>query len=105
MTTHTVSREEIGKRIKAGRILRGWDQTEFSRELILALDDRTWTSRVVSNIETGKKKIDAEVLAVIADLEGQPIGWYYEGGTVETRARSSIHLITAQPTPALRAVA
>lgn len=70
-----------------GRRMRRWTQAHFAG-LMLAVDpDGNWTYAKVSKAERGEQSIDAEVLALIARVQGLDISWYYQlpydGGSPE----------------------
>ena len=73
----TVTREDIGARMKSARALLGWNQFQFAEAMEEATGDSLWTHYRVSKYEVGKVDISAEVLAVIATVQHQPIEWYY----------------------------
>lgn len=78
MTTLELSRKEIGRRVAAARALRGWDQKRLAERLQSITGDDSWNAGLVSNIETGRKRLGAELVPILATELRQPVEWFYE---------------------------
>lgn len=70
--------------VQAAREFIGQSREELADELT----ERTgaeWSYQSVFRIESGKRRIEAELLAVIADIQGFPLEWY----VTEPRSQSA----------------
>lgn len=70
--------EDIGTRIAMGRRMRRWTQAEFAARMLAVDPEGNWTYAKVSKAERGEQSVDAEVLGLIAMVQGLAITWYYE---------------------------
>lgn len=81
MTTRAVSREAIGSWIAARRRIMGWTQQELGHALAERTGDDTWIhhkAAKLSKIENGRLGLDADLLSLIAEIQGCSIEWYYQ---------------------------
>ena len=55
-----------------------WSQGDLARALEQRTADDSWTNYKVSKIENGILAVDADVLSLIAEVQGCSIDWYFQ---------------------------
>jgi transcriptional regulator with XRE-family HTH domain len=95
MTTRkpSIIDRDIAKRLRLARIAAGVTQAA-------AADHVGVTFQQLQKYETGTNRVSAGSLALLAQIYGRPVAWFFEGGAIDLRPE-----IAARPVTRARAAA
>lgn len=85
--------------VQAAREFIGQSREELAADLTVRTQE-PWSYQSVFRIESGKRRIEPELLAVIAEIQGFPLSWY----VTEPRSRTAWFGSLLPATPAATAV-
>jgi transcriptional regulator with XRE-family HTH domain len=95
MTTKQPSATDrkIAKRLRLARITAGITQSQAAEHVEVSFQQ-------VQKYETGTNRITAGCLALLAQVYGRPVGWFFESSAIDIRRE-----IAARPVARARAAA
>jgi transcriptional regulator with XRE-family HTH domain len=84
MKHRSIIDRDVAKRLRLARIAAGVTQAAAAGHVGV-------TFQQLQKYETGTNRVTAGCLALLAQLYGQPIGWFFEDGTIDMRPARAGH--------------